>query len=122
MDNLSHNIQRAAETIEQTRQQILAQQATLFANDPAKRPSIYKMEQTAWVNSHQPIAWPDWPPGAMPKIKAAVQKVTRRVLQWYIDPIVQQQNQFNHATLQAISALAQEVATLQTQQSTQKND
>ncbi|WP_420645714.1 hypothetical protein [Candidatus Leptofilum sp.] len=122
MDNLSDNIQQAAEMIEQTRQHVLAQQAALFATEPGKRPSIRKMEQSVWVNSHQPIAWPDWPPGLAAKVKAAVQKVMRRALQWYIDPIVQQQNQFNQATLQAISALAQEVAALQMQQSKQKPD
>ncbi|WP_420629576.1 hypothetical protein [Candidatus Leptofilum sp.] len=122
MDNLSQNIQQAAEAIEQTRQQVIARQATFFATDPGKRPSIHKMEQTAWINSHQPIAWPSWPPGLVPKIKAAAQKVMRRTLQWYIDPIVQQQNQFNQATLQAITVLAQEVAALQTQQSEQKAD
>lgn len=122
MEDLSPNIQKAAEAIEQTRQQILAQQATLFANDPAKRPSIRQMEQTVWINSHQPIAWPQWPVGFGPKIKAAAQKVVRRALQWYIDPIVQQQNQFNQATLQAISALAQELSTLQLQQAAKKRN
>ncbi len=121
MDDLSRNIQQAAAAIEQTRQQVLAQQAAIFAHDPAKRPSIREMEQTVWINSHQPIAWPSWPPGLTAKIKAAVQKIMRRTLEWYIDPMVQQQNQFNQATLQAVSALAQEVAELQMQQSAKKN-
>ena len=122
MDNLSQNIQQAAETIEQTRRQVVAQQAILFAADPGKRPSIREMEQTVWINSHLPIAWPNWPPGLAPKLKAALQKLLRRALQWYIDPIVQQQNQFNQATLQAISALAQELSALQKQPSAQEPD
>lgn len=121
-DNLSQNIQQAADAIEQTRQRVLAQQATLFANEPGKRPSIRNMEQTVWINSQQPIAWPNWPPGLVAKLKAALQKVVRRALQWYIDPIVQQQNQFNQATLQAVATLAQEVAALQTQQSAHHTD
>lgn len=120
MDNLAQNIQQAAQLIEQTRQQVVAQQAQLFADDPGKRPSIREMEQTVWVNSHQPLAWPNWPPGIIAKLKALGQKIIRRTLQWYIDPIVQQQNQFNQATLQAVSALAQEVALLQMQQNSAK--
>ena len=116
MDDLAQNIQQAAQLIEQTRQQVLAQKAQLFANDPGERPSIRNMEQTVWISSHQPLAWPTWPPGIAAKLKALVQKVIRRTLRWYIDPIVRQQNQFNQATLQAVSAVAQEIARLQTQQ------
>lgn len=116
MDNLSQNIQQAAQLIEQTRQHVVVQQAQLFADDPGKRPSIREMEQTVWVNSRQPLAWPNWPPGIVAKLKALGQKIIRRALQWYIDPIVQQQNQFNQATLQAVSALAKEVVLLQKQQ------
>lgn len=115
MDDLGQNIQQAAQLIERSRQQVLSHQAQLFADDPGKRPSIREMEQTVWINSHQPLAWPNWPPGIIAKLKALVQKLIRRALQWYIDPIVQQQNQFNQATLQAVSTLAQEVARLQKQ-------
>ncbi|MEZ4593428.1 MAG: hypothetical protein R3D55_20115 [Chloroflexota bacterium] len=118
MDDLGQNIQQAAQLIEQTRQHVLAQQTQLFANDPGKRPSIREMEQTVWVNSHQPLAWPHWPPGIAAKLDALVKKLLRRALAWYIDPIVQQQNQFNQATLQAVSTLAQEVALLQKMQQT----
>ncbi len=116
MDDLAQNIQQAAQLIERTRQQVLVQQAQLFADDPGKRPSVREMQQTVWVNSHQPLAWPKWPPGIVAKLKAMGQKIIRRALQWYIDPIVQQQNQFNQATLQAVLALAKEVALLQKQQ------
>jgi hypothetical protein len=47
------------------------------------------------VNPHQPIAWPNWPTGLWPKAVAAVQKIVRRLLRWYIDPIVEQQNTYN---------------------------
>ncbi len=63
----------------------------------------------AQVNPHQPIAWPDWPPGVWPKVKAALQKITRRLLRWYIDPIVEQQNQINVDTVQMLNAMAQEM-------------
>lgn len=72
--------------------------------------SLYRLN--ARVEPHQPIAWPDWPPGVWPKAKAALQKLTRRLLRWYIDPIVEQQNTLNAAYLHALETLAQEVASL----------
>jgi len=122
MDTLSQNIQQAAQTIEQIRRQVLAQQGELFVNEPAKRPSLRELQKTVWVNGHQPLGWPNWPPGIKNKIIILIQKVIRRCLQWYIDPILQQQNRFNQATLQAVHTLAQEVAFLQTQQTMVNDD
>jgi hypothetical protein len=68
------------------------------------------MRESAVVNPHLPIAWPTWPKGLRPKIVALLQKVVRRLLRWYINPIVEQQNHFNAATVQAVDALLQEVA------------
>jgi len=36
--------------------------------------------------SHLPIAWPQWPPGIRAKVAAALQKLARRSLRWYINP------------------------------------
>ena len=69
----------------------------------------------AQVNPHQPIAWPAWPPGIWPKVKAALQKITRRLLRWYIDPIVEQQNRVNVDTVQMLNAMAQEIFLLRVQ-------
>ena len=63
---------------------------------------------TRQVNPRQPIAWPDWPKGLLPKGVALVQKAVRRLLCWYIDPIVEEQNQFNAAVTMALGALVQE--------------
>lgn len=65
-------------------------------------PAFDALQRAARVNPHLPIAWPYWPPGLWPKIVAALQKVTRRLLAWYINPIVEQQNQFNHLVLRAL--------------------
>jgi hypothetical protein len=46
---------------------------------------------------------------------AASQKVTRRLLRWYINPIVEQQNRFNAATAQALDLIWQEITHLQLQ-------
>jgi hypothetical protein len=67
-----------------------------------------------YINPHAPIAWPHWPQGLWPKVKAALQKVTRRLLRWYIDPIVDQQNRVNVDTLQMLSALTQEMLLMRT--------
>lgn len=67
------------------------------------------VQATARVNPHLPIAWPEWPPGIVPKIVASLQKVTRRLLRWYINPIIAQQNEFNAATAQALADLAVEM-------------
>jgi hypothetical protein len=64
---------------------------------------------TAHVNPHLPIAWPTWPKGVWPKVEALAQKVVRRLLRWYINPIVEQQNQFNQAVAQALEEMWQEI-------------
>ncbi len=67
-------------------------------DDAALNRGAVRMEAAANVNPHQPIAWPTWPPGLVPKLTAAAQKTLRRGLRWYIDPIVAQQNDFNRAS------------------------
>jgi hypothetical protein len=57
------------------------------------------------VNPHLPIAWPDWPEGLWPKVVAAMQKAVRRLLRWYIDPIVEQQNAYNAEVAEMLSQL-----------------
>ena len=72
---------------------------------------LYKMD--ARVEPHWPIAWPHWPPGIWPKLVALFQKVMRRLLGWYINPIVEQQNDINAALLHTLEILTQEVALFQ---------
>ena len=112
MDTLSENIATAGKIVDDIMQEARIWQAEKMARDAGERPSIQRIRQTSWIDSHPPIAWPQWPPGLRAKIKAVVQKIIRRALQWYIDPIVAQQNQFNQATLQAIETLSQELAAL----------
>jgi hypothetical protein len=75
----------------------------------------------ARVNPHQPIAWPEWPPGLWPKVKAALQKITRRLLRWYIEPIVEQQNQINVDTVQMLNTMAQEMFLLRKEWASREN-
>jgi GT2 family glycosyltransferase len=67
------------------------------------------------VNPHIPIAWPAWPPGIWPKLQAVIQKVTRRLLRWYINPLVAQQNDINASLLQSMQMLSQEILLLRMQ-------
>lgn len=67
---------------------------------------LQRVQATARVNPHLPIAWPEWPPGVIPKVVAFLQKVTRRLLRWYINPIVEQQNEFNAAVAAAMASFA----------------
>ncbi len=84
-------------------------EGALGAADALGPVSLDAVQSSARVNPHLPIAWPEWPPGIIPKLVALLQKVTRRLLRWYINPIVAQQNEFNTATAQALTELAVEM-------------
>jgi hypothetical protein len=77
--------------------------------------ALEDVKLNAWINPHQPIAWPEWPKGFGPKAVALAQKVVRRLLRWYINPIVEEQNRFNQSVTQALEALAAENARLRSE-------
>ena len=62
------------------------------------------VQERQWVNSHLPIGWPAMPKGLINKLIAYLQKVTRRLLRWYITPLVEQQNAYNKAVTAALYA------------------
>jgi hypothetical protein len=70
--------------------------------------ALVQVQLASHVNPHQPIAWPNWPQGLWPKVVALIQKVVRRLLRWYIDPIVEEQNHFNAAVTAALGVLMEE--------------
>jgi hypothetical protein len=70
---------------------------------------LLETRRLARVSSHWNIAWPVWPKGVLPKAQALAQKVIRGLLRWYIDPIVEQQNRFNSAVVQALEMLWREI-------------
>jgi hypothetical protein len=74
--------------------------------------ALAQVQLASQVNPHQPIAWPHWPKGLWPKVVALIQKVSRRLLRWYINPIVEEQNHFNAAVTVALDVLVQENARL----------
>jgi len=74
--------------------------------------ALEDVKLTAWINPHQPIAWPEWPKGLGPKAVALAQKIVRRLLRWYINPIVEEQNRFNRSVTRALEAVIEENARL----------
>jgi hypothetical protein len=65
--------------------------------------SLALLRQRQVVNSHLPIGWPTMPRGLFGKTDAYAKKIVRRLLRWYVNPIVDQQNRFNEAAVAAIS-------------------
>jgi len=67
---------------------------------------LEQVHSTRRVNPHLPIAWPNWPPGLVAKMVALAKKVTRRLLRWYIEPLIEQQNEFNTAASDALEKVS----------------
>ncbi len=60
--------------------------------------ALHEVELTRVISAH----WLIQGIGVVGRITAALQKITRRLLRWYINPIVEQQNAFNDAALRAM--------------------
>jgi O-antigen chain-terminating methyltransferase len=97
-------LQRLQEEVRQQRQRPQADRRG--TGTPQSGDKLYtaleEIHATRTVNPHLPIAWPKWPPGVWPKIVAVTKKVVRRLLRWYINPIVEQQNAFNAAVTRVL--------------------
>lgn len=65
---------------------------------------LARVREKQAVNPHLPIGWPVMPPGLIPKLVAYAQKIMRRLLRWYINPIVAQQNEFNAAATDLLAS------------------
>lgn len=72
----------------------------------ASAAAFYDVQRHMFVQPHEDITWP---PGLLPKAIALYHKLMRRLLRWYIYPMVEQQNQFNLATLRAIQSMLNEL-------------
>ena len=75
----------------------------------AQTDALTRVREVQWVNPHLPIGWPVMPKGLWPKVRAYAQKITRRLLRWYINPLVEQQNDFNRAVADALDELVTSV-------------
>jgi hypothetical protein len=82
-----------------------ASQPGVTSMTPIAPDLLDRIHATVQVNPHVPIAWPAWPKGVWPKLEAMAQKVIRRSLRWYVNPIVAQQNAHNLAVNRLLVSL-----------------
>ena len=108
---------QVADVLEEVRTRVRARRAA-GGSEPASadeqalselQTAIQDVNVNARVNSHLPLLWEDMIVG---RLRALVQRVVRRLLRWYINPIVDQQNVYNAASAKAITLLAAESARL----------
>lgn len=92
---------QTAEIVERIEAQLRLQHLA-DAETPSTVDPLRELRARQWVNPHLPIGWPQMPRGLVPKIVAILQKVCRRLLRWYINPLVAQQNEFNEAAVAAL--------------------
>ncbi len=102
-----------AATLAALRAEVRAQRAALPAAEPtpAERELqrvVEELEYTRVVSAH----WPLEGRNLLEQAIALVNKVVRRYLRWYINPIVEQQNAFNDTATLAIRLLVAENAAL----------
>jgi hypothetical protein len=69
------------------------------------RSALAEAMDAAHISAHFPILW-DVP--VIGRAVALVKRVVRLLLRWYINPIVDQQNDFNGAAVRALAELAAE--------------
>ncbi len=79
-----------------------------LVNEPNAQPegeagSVAHLRRVQWVSSHLPLGWPVMSGNPFQRGIIYTKKVVRRLLRWYINPIVDQQNQFNKATTDLIA-------------------
>jgi hypothetical protein len=72
--------------------------------------SLDYIQATSAVHIPRPMAWPAWPKGLRPKIVALAQRMMGRLLHWYVNPIVEQQNRFNKAVVGSLDTVWQQAA------------
>lgn len=77
-------------------------------NEGPQRDLLLRVRETQVVNPHQPIGWPVMPAGLFPRLRAYTQKIVRRLLRWYIDPLIAEQNQYNAAAADFMSLVQAE--------------
>jgi len=114
-EEIAEIMRQLKEEVRHRRRELNSTATTPGAESPglAWPAALDQVHAAARVNPHLPIAWPTWPRGLWPKIVALAQKTVRRLLRWYINPIVAQQNRFNAASVQAIDMLWHEISRLQ---------
>ena len=106
--------------LDEVRERVRARRAAVGSTRDADERALSEMQAAiqdvnvnAKVNSHLPLLWEDMIVG---RLRALVQRVVRRLLRWYINPIVDQQNVHNAAAAKALTLLAADNARLRREQ------
>jgi len=99
--------------LEQLRTEVRARRLArgVAAEGPLERDlgrALDELELHRVVSAHWPLTARTLPG----RVVALVNKIVRRALRWYINPIVEQQNAFNAATVHALQAIADALAQL----------
>ncbi|NJM05155.1 hypothetical protein HC891_01335 [Candidatus Gracilibacteria bacterium] len=107
--------ENVATVLEQLRLEVRSQHAASAANQPGGGPRerelrhcAEQLEITRVVSAHWPIEGRNTVEHGI----AFINKVVRRYLRWYINPIVEQQNAFNDVSARALRLLIAENAAL----------
>ncbi len=66
------------------------------------RAAIAEVEALRAVSAHWPLTWQT----PRQRVEVFAQRLIRRGLRWYVEPIVQQQNAYNNAVARALQLLA----------------
>lgn len=116
-ERLKESMEEVASVLQELKREVLVQgrQPAGAVSTVPRLAALEQVHSLARVNPHLPIAWPNWPAGLWPKIVAVAQKLVRRLLSWYINPIVEQQNRFNAAVAQSLDMIWSEIAHIQVQ-------
>lgn len=90
-----------AAELQQLREAVRLRREKLYGSDLAELRALTKQVNERWnVSAHLPITWGG--PPVVGRLLAYAKRVTRLLLRWYINPIVEQQNNFNAASTRAL--------------------
>ncbi|HEX2913681.1 MAG TPA: hypothetical protein VH186_22950 [Chloroflexia bacterium] len=90
-----------ARELEQIRNEVKARREKLHGSELSELRSLIRQVNERWnVSAHLPITWGG--PPLLGRALSYVKRVTRLLLRWYINPIVEQQNNYNAAVTRAL--------------------
>ncbi len=99
---MGHNGEvEVAEELKQLRSEIKARRGKLHGGDLSELRALVRQVNERWnISAHLPITW-----GGPPLVGRGIayaKRATRRALRWYINPIVEQQNNYNASVTRAL--------------------
>ena len=105
----SDDVERVERQLELIRERIAERQSGTALGGQDSERLIDEASRYAQINAHWGIA-PSWPVAG--RIEVLAKRAIRILLRWYINPIVEQQNEFNASILRALYELESELHAL----------